>query len=116
MELHRRGPGEATLLVGEREVLHLVAAEGGEEEFEALAARIAQLLRRDGLPRIAVTYQEGLLGAVHAELPVELVFVEEDLNDEPPVQLRRRTLVADPAAVEAAIALAERRAGRGGAR
>lgn len=112
MELRRHGPGEAGLIHEDREILTLLASDSNEDEFNALLQRIALLLGLSRLPRVVVTYQEGLLGAVHAEQPLDLTFVEDDPNDVPPIQIRRRSVAADPDAVEAAIALAERRAGR----
>lgn len=112
MELRRHGPGEAGLIHEDREILTLLASDSDEGEFDILLQRIGLLFGLPRLPRVVVTYQEGLLGTVHAEQPLDLIFVEDDPNDVPPIQIRRRTVTADPDAAEAAIALAERRAGR----
>lgn len=114
MQITRRGPGEASLVLEGREVLDLLATEAGEAEFEALLARLAGLLdAQQAPPRIAVTWQEGLLGAAQADRPMELLVIEEDPQDEPPLRLLRRPLSGDPAAVDSMLAQAERRLRRG---
>ncbi|MFC7556813.1 hypothetical protein ACFQU7_38260 [Pseudoroseomonas wenyumeiae] len=67
------------------------------------------LLRPAALPRVVVQYREGLFGAVQADRPAEVVLIEEDPHDEPPLALHRHSVGADRAAVEAALAAAERR-------
>ncbi|ONG44716.1 hypothetical protein BKE38_27440 [Pseudoroseomonas deserti] len=110
MQINRRGPGEASLAQDGRELADLVAAEASEAEFELLLHQLEALLAlRRRSPRIALTYQGGLLGAAHAELPVQLILIEEDPHDEPPLRLVQRSLPADAAALEAAVSLAERR-------
>ena len=103
----------ASLLDQGRVVLQLHAADCGEAEFNDLVGQLARHLAGTR-PRVVVTYQEGLLGAVHAEQALDLVFIEDDPHDTPPVQIRRRTVAAEPEAVAAALALAERRAGQRG--
>lgn len=109
MEINRRGPGEASLVRDGREILDLMQVEGSEEEFEQTLAQLEDLLRPGTLPRVVVQYREGLFGAVQADQPVEVVLVEEDPHDEPPLALHRHSLAADRVAVEAALAAAERR-------
>lgn len=109
MEINRRGPGEASLVRDGREILDLVQVEGSEEEFEQVLAQLEELLRPATLPRVVVQYREGLFGAAQADQPVDLVLVEEDPHDEPPLALHRQNVAADRMAVEAALAAAERR-------
>jgi hypothetical protein len=119
MQISRRGPGEASLVQDGRELCDIVAADADEAEFEALMTRLAGLFGApEGRPRILLTYQEGLLGPAQADQPLELLVVEEDPQDEPPLRLLRRQLSGDPAALEAALSQAERRLrlpGRAGA-
>ncbi|WP_159999057.1 hypothetical protein [Roseomonas sp. 18066] len=110
MQINRHGPGEASLAQDGRELADLVAAEASEAEFELLLGQLEALLAlRRRSPRVAVTYQGGLLGPVQAELPVQLIVIEEDPHDEPPLRLVQRSIPADAAALEAAVSLAERR-------
>ncbi|MFC7611497.1 hypothetical protein [Teichococcus aestuarii] len=63
MQINRRGPGEASLTQDGRDLLDLLAVEASDEEFDAFLARLEQCLAlREDMPRIAVTYREGLLG------------------------------------------------------
>lgn len=111
MQINRRGPGEASLVQDGRELLDLVAADASEAEFDALLGRLETLLGpQDRPPRIAIAYQGGLLGAVQAEVALQLIVIEEDPHDEPPLRLVQRAVAADPAALAAAVTLAERRA------
>lgn len=110
-EILRHSPGEASLVQGNRLVLEFRAGEGGAAEFERILDALEPLLFRDRLPRVVVTYQEGLLAGVQAEQALDLVFVEEDPHDVPPVQIRHRRVTAAPDAVAAALAEVERRAG-----
>jgi hypothetical protein len=111
MQINRRGPGEASLAQEGRDLVDLVLAEASEAEFDQLLEQLEALLAlRRRSARVALSYQGGLLGAVQAELPLHLVVIEEDPHDEPPLRLLERQVPADPAAVEAAIGLAERRA------
>lgn len=110
MQINRRGPGEASLALDGHELADIVAAEADEAEFERLLSQLEALLAlRQRSPRVALAYQGGLLGAVQAELPVQLIVIEEDPHDEPPLRLIRRSVPADAAALEAAVSLAERR-------
>jgi hypothetical protein len=110
MEISRRAPGEASLVLDGREILDLVQAEGTEDEFDQVLARLEQALRPAGsLPRVVVQYREGLFVAVQADSPLEAVLIEDDPHDEPPVALHRHVVVADSAAVDAALSAAERR-------
>ncbi|MFC4169095.1 hypothetical protein [Teichococcus aestuarii] len=110
MQINRRGPGEASLTQDGRDLLDLLAVEASDEEFDAFLARLEQCLAlREDMPRIAVTYREGLLGQVEADLPLQLVVVEEDPHDEPPLRVLRRTVPAGTAALDAMLAVAERR-------
>lgn len=111
MEISRRGPGEACLTEAGRELLDLVAAEASEAEFDQLVARLQALLDRP--PRLAVTYREGLLEQVQADTACEVVLIEDDPHDEPPLRLRRHQVAADAAALEALLNEAERRLARG---
>ncbi|MBO1076120.1 hypothetical protein [Roseomonas marmotae] len=109
MEISRRGPGEASLVLQGREILDLVQVEGSSEEFEQALSQLEELLRPDGLPRVVVQYREGLFAGVSADRPLEVVLVEQDPHDEPPLALHRHSVTADRVAVDAALAAAERR-------
>ena len=110
MDISRRAPGEASLVLDGRELLDLVQAEASDEEFDALLARLAALLRPAGAaPRVVVRYREGLFDAVQADTPLDAVLIEDDPHDEPPVALRRLPVAADAAAVDALLSAAERR-------
>lgn len=110
MEISRRAPGEASLVLDGRELLDLVQAEASDEEFEDLLARLAASLRRAGsVPRVVVRYREGLLDAVQSDLAIDAVLIEDDPHDEPPLALRRVAVAADAAAVDAMLSAAERR-------
>jgi hypothetical protein len=118
MEISRRAPGEASLVMDGRDILDFLQAEGSEEEFEQALDTLADLLRLAGQqPRVVVHYKEGLFAALQADSPIQAVLIEDDPHDEPPLALHRHTVPADPAAVDAALAAAERRlrlAGRAG--
>ncbi|MCQ4159960.1 hypothetical protein NON00_08455 [Roseomonas sp. GC11] len=112
MQINRRGPGEACLVVEGRDVLDLLIAEASDEEYERVLGKLERLLVSGrGAPRVALSYQGGLLGPVQADVPVEVIVIEEDPHDDPPLRLLRREVGADPAGVEATVAVAERRAG-----
>lgn len=114
MQIIRRGPGEASLAQGERVLLDLAAVESDEAEFERFLERLDLLLGGDGRrPRVALTLREGLLGPVEAELPLEVVLVEDDPHDLPPLRLVRRVVEADPSALAAMVERAERRLAQG---
>lgn len=119
MQISRRGPGEASLVQDGRELADIIVAEAGEAEFEDLLSRLAALLDpAAAAPRILLTYQEGLLGPAQSDRPLELLVIEDDPQDEPPLRLLRRQLPGDPAALDAALAQLDRRlhpAGRSGA-
>ncbi|HWX51588.1 MAG TPA: hypothetical protein VNZ61_26395 [Roseomonas sp.] len=116
MQIIRRGPGEASLTTEGRDLLDLVAVEASEEEFEQFIARLNALFAPSaGAPRVVLTYREGLLGAVQAEAPVEVIVVEDDPHDTPPLRLVRRPVEADPAALAATLDQAERCIARGAA-
>jgi hypothetical protein len=108
MQISRRGPGEASLVLHGRDILDLVQAEGDEEEFEQALARLEEGLQ-PSLPRVVVQYREGLFAEVQADCPLEAVLIEDDPHDEPVLALHRRAVLANRAAVEAALATAERR-------
>jgi hypothetical protein len=109
MEINRRGPGEASLVLEGREILDLMQVEGSEEEFEQALTRLEDLLCPPSLPRVVVRYREGLFDTVQADLPLQAVLIEEDPHDEPPLALHRHAVAADRTAVEAALSAAERR-------
>lgn len=110
MEISRRAPGEASLVLEGRELLDLVQAEASEEEFDALLGRLEALLRAgDAAPRVVVRYREGLFDGVQADTPLQAVLIEDDPHDVPPLSLRRLPVAADSAAVDALLAAAERR-------
>jgi len=119
MEISRRAPGEACLVLDGRDILDLVQAEASEEEFEQALDTLEGLLSPAGnLPRVVVHYKEGLFAELRADRPLQAVLIEDDPHDEPPLSLQRQQVPADPAAVDAALAAAERRlrlAGRGAA-
>jgi hypothetical protein len=110
MEISRRAPGEASLVLDGRELLDLTQAEASGEEFDALLARLAMLLRSaEAVPRVVVRYREGLFEAVAADTPLEAVLIEDDPHDDPPLSLRRMPVAADAAGVDALLSAAERR-------
>jgi len=116
MQIIRRGPGEASLADGERVLLDLAAVDSDEAEFEQFLDRLSALFGpAGGRPRVALTLREGLLGAVEAEVPLEVVLVEDDPHDLPPLRLVRRAVEPDPAALAAMLERAERRLARGAA-
>lgn len=110
MDLLRRGAGEACLMHEGREVLTLLAASSSDDEFAELIRRVELALLEQRRPQVVVVHQEGLLSEVHADIPLDMVFIEHDPHDLPPVRIRHHWPVADPSAVAAALALAERRA------
>lgn len=110
MQINRKGSGEASLTQDGRDMLDLLAVEASDEEFDAFLARLEQCLALpDAPPRVALTYREGLLGQVEADLPLQLVVVEEDPHDEPPLRVLRRNVPGGAAALDAMLAVAERR-------
>lgn len=110
MEISRRAPGEASLLLEGREILDLVQVESSQEEFEqALDALDALLRLADTPPRVVVHYKEGLLTAVQSDSAIEAVLIEDDPHDEPPLSLKRQKVAGDPVAVDAALSAAQRR-------
>jgi hypothetical protein len=119
MEISRRAPGEACLVLEGRDILDLVQAEGSDEEFEQALHTLEGLLNPAGsLPRVVVHYKEGLFATLRADRPIQAMLIEDDPHDEPPLSLQRQEVPADPAAVDAALAAVERRlrlAGRGAA-
>lgn len=82
-----------------------IGAEQGDA-FRRLAEQMAATLG-PALPRVVVTYREGLLDEVRADSACAVLLVEEDPFDEPPVTIRRRETAGDAAAVDAALARAE---------
>ena len=109
MEINRRGPGEASLVREGREILDLMQIEGSEDEFEQALSELEALLRPAAVPRVVVQYREGLFSAVQADRAAEVVLIEDDPHDEPPLALHRHSVSPDRAALEAALAAAERR-------
>jgi hypothetical protein len=109
MEINRRGPGEASLVVEGREILDLVPVEGSEDDFEQAVERLQALLRPAALPRVVVQYREGLFEAVQADQPLEALLIEDDPHDTPPLALHRHAVAPDRGAVDALLAAAERR-------
>lgn len=107
-ELREEEPGLARLREGGRVLLELRAGEMDAAGFAALLERLRAALRPAPPARAVVVYREGLLGPVTAEVPLELLFIEEDPHDTPAVQLRRRRVDGDPGALRAALAEAER--------
>lgn len=113
-ELRRDEPGLARLVRDGQVLLEIRAEALDGPGFEALLARFEAALRPAAPARAVVTYREGLLAGVQAETALDLVFVEEDPHDVPPVQVRRRRVAPDAEAVRAAIAAAEARTARRG--
>lgn len=110
MQIIRRAPGEASLAEGDRHLLDLFAVEAGDAEFDALLDRLeAALAPAADLPRLVLTLQEGLPGAAQTETPLELVVIEEDPHDAPPLRMTRRRLVPDAAGLAVTLDRAERR-------
>lgn len=113
MQIIRRGPGEASLAAEGRDLLDLVAVNATEAEFDQIIERLVTLLApAEGAPRVVLSYREGLLGAVQAEVPVTLTVIEDDPHDMPPLRLVRRAVEADPAALAVLLDQAERRLAR----
>ncbi len=110
MEISRRGPGEASLIMDGREILDLVLGEGSEDEFEQALKALEGLLHLAGqAPRVIVHYKEGLLASIQADTTLQAVLIEDDPHDEPPLSLKRETVNGNPSAVDTALAAAERR-------
>ncbi len=78
------------------------------ETFVALAMRMAVLADRS--PRMVVCYREGLREDVAADIDCDLILIEDDRFDQPPLQIRRVTTAGDPGAVDT---LLERAAANG---
>jgi hypothetical protein len=110
MEISRRGPGEACLVLEGRDILDLVQAEATDAEYDQVLTRLEGLLQPPGaLPRVVVQYREGLFASVQSDNPLEAVLIEDDPHDEPVLVLHRHRVAADSAAVDAALSAAERR-------
>jgi hypothetical protein len=114
LRIARAETGEATLVDGEgRELLDFVPLGASGTELAALLARLEAALAAPALPRVAVGYREGLIEAVTADIPCEVVLLEEDPFDEPSVSVRRRVVTAgDPEATSLVIARGEAAAAR----
>lgn len=78
--------------------------------FTALLDRLEAALRPAPPARAVIVYREGLLAEVRSETALDLLFVEEDPHDVPPVQLRRRQVPPDREGAATMAADAERRA------
>jgi len=116
MQIIRRSPGEASLVDGERTLLDLAAVDSDDAEFERFLDRLGGLFGAAGQrPRVALTLREGLLGKVEAEVPLEVVLIEDDPHDLPPLRLVRRAVEPDPPALAAMLERAEQRLARGAA-
>lgn len=109
MEVLRKSPTQFLVLDGDGTTLAELTAQGATpEQFDALVDRLAMAL---GAPpaRIALVFREGLLEESAADLPCELVILEEDRFDQPPAHLRRRLLEqAEPEALDAMVARLEK--------
>jgi hypothetical protein len=116
MRMVRHVDGSAALLdESGQPVLELLPAEEDAEAAAALLARLERLLNAP--PRIALGLKEGVLTTVQADIACEVVVIEEDPFDTPPLHIRRRPVASgDPDAVTAVIALAEQRQARLGRR
>ncbi|MBK1656690.1 hypothetical protein [Paracraurococcus ruber] len=97
MILERHGNGEASLVQDGREVLRISAPAAEDPVYDALLDGIEATLCGEGPPRLVVTYREGLFAGAVCEVPLSLVLVEEDPHDDPPRQIRRQRLEAEPA-------------------
>lgn len=90
--------------------LVMVAADPGE--FDELTDRLAELLQAGPAPRITVRYREGLLEDVRADIACEVVVIEEDRFDDPPICTKLRPVSrGDMAAVNATLKQAGHPAG-----
>jgi hypothetical protein len=109
LRIQRSDDNEATLVDEDgRALLDLVPVGTSGQEFSDLLARIEAALNCPALPRVAVGYREGLSETVQADIPCEVVLIEEDPFDEPMVTVRRRLVaLGDPAGTAAAIARGE---------
>jgi hypothetical protein len=112
MRIIRHDNGEATLLGDDdEELLDLIAIAAAGDAFAGLLDRLEAALTTPPLPRIVVGYREGLIETVSADLPCEVVLIEEDPFDEPAVSVVRRLVrTGDHEATGQAIAEGERRA------
>lgn len=109
MRCVRNSQGQVLVLAEDGRVLaELVGLDATGDEFDALAEALPDLLQP---PRVLVTYRDGLLGEVQADIPCDVIVIEEDRHDVPPVAIRRRPVPAgDRSAVDAALTGAEARA------
>jgi hypothetical protein len=97
-------------MLGGQVLLEIRPGQLDEVGFAAMCDHLAAALQPRPPARAVVVYREGLLAEAHAEVPMDLRFVEEDPHDTPPVQVRRRQVAADPSRVAAISAEAESRA------
>lgn len=102
MQIVRGSEGETTVVDDAgRELLELVPLAAAGAELEAVLERLAAALAGPALPRVVVLSREGLTERVAADIACEVVLVEHDAFDDPPVSLHRRVLEADPQATSA---------------
>ena len=99
MQILRSSEGSTTVVdeTG-RELMELVPLAAVGVELEDVLERVAVALAAPALPRVVVVSREGLTESVAADIPCELVLVDEDRFDDPPVSLHRRAVAGDPAA------------------
>ena len=108
--LERDPAGTARLVRDGRVLAEIRIGDLDPAGFAALVDRLEAALHPAPAARALVVYREGLLAEVRADVPLDLLFVEEDPHDTPPVQLRRRQVPADRDGLQAMAAEAERRA------
>jgi hypothetical protein len=111
MHIVRNEMGEATLVAADgRELLAISALHASDEEFDTLLSQIETVSDGGAVPRIVVTYKEGLFDSVQADIPCTAILIEEDPFDEPPVAIREKHVTeGNPAGVAVQIGLAEQR-------
>ncbi|MDO9713035.1 hypothetical protein [Paracraurococcus lichenis] len=104
MILERHGNGEASLVQDGLELLRISALAAEAPVYDALLDGIEATLCGEGPPRLVLTYREGLFAGAVSEVPLSLVLVEEDPQDDPPRQVRRQRVTAEPARLPALLA------------
>lgn len=103
MKLTRNADGELIIVSAQGHTLAYLDLVG--EDTAAQDEMLAQLgMALSGAARVAVHYREGLLEGVAADLDCEILVVEEDKYDRPPLVLRRRTAQGDGQAVDTLLA------------
>jgi hypothetical protein len=108
LTLSKNSDDEAAILGEDGQLLATCrAANPGDPEFAAFTTLLAKFLGGEG--RVLVMYRDGLPEEIRSDLPCEVLLVEEDRFDDPPIRLRRRHLPeGNIAKVDEAVTLIER--------